>query len=103
MPTIYEYLNSISDLLVPMQQQYGTIDLWLDLNHGESTRYTCVIKTETGNVFGFGIGPAAAYDDALAKMESGRAEREIRAKYEQKMQEEIAALHRYDESDIYYE
>lgn len=92
MPTIYEYLNSISDLLVPMQQRYGTIDLWCDLNSSENYRYTVVIKHRGENVFGWGIGPAAAYDDAMKRVEEGNAEREIRERHRLLAEQEIRAL-----------
>jgi hypothetical protein len=96
-PTVYEYLNSISDLLVALQTQHERIDLDLNLS-AESTRYCCTLYGKVGSNnlhMGWGQSPAEAYDAAVAKRASrtrSETEERIMQRHLAQAEAEIAAV-----------
>jgi len=100
MPTIYEYLNSISDFLVPMERDYAGVSITYSNSYSENLRYTVRLTTGdkyTGSIHGFGPTPAEAYNNAKQKLLEFNTSREaqaIREKYAQLAAEEIASLGR---------
>lgn len=89
MPTIYEYLNSISDLLVAMDRDYGSVKLEYNPKPPHEKQRYCVTLRQL-DVFGvgFGVGPATAHDAALKRLK----ENLVRRRYELMAEQEIDLL-----------
>lgn len=100
MPTIYEYLNSISDLQVAMAEEYGDIDFQYNYNYkdSEKLRYSVTLRTGCSYhplVMGWGGVPCEAYDEAKAKLDrytQNEKAIEIRRRHNELADEEIAKL-----------